>query len=76
MEAHKRSLLTITLPKSTLTTLYLDFRKIKFMDSSGIGLIMVRYKNIRLLESGLRVIGTSDSTKRTIKLSSLGLLEL
>ncbi|MDR1467365.1 MAG: anti-sigma factor antagonist [Oscillospiraceae bacterium] len=55
-------------------TLYLDFGRVSFMDSSGIGLIMGRYKNIRLLGGKLWVVGTSSSMKRIIKLSGLGAL--
>ncbi|MDR0404958.1 MAG: anti-sigma factor antagonist [Oscillospiraceae bacterium] len=60
--------------KKRPSTLYLDFGRVRFMDSSGIGLIMGRYKNIKLLGGELWVVGASDSTKRIIKLSGLGAL--
>ncbi|MDR3179073.1 MAG: anti-sigma factor antagonist [Oscillospiraceae bacterium] len=51
--------------------LCLDFSRIKFMDSSGIGLIMGRFKFIKLLGGELEVVGASNSIKKIIKLSGL-----
>ncbi|MDR0738897.1 MAG: STAS domain-containing protein [Oscillospiraceae bacterium] len=54
--------------------LCLDFSKIKFMDSSGIGLIMGRYKLIKILGGRLVIAGVSEGISRIIKLSGLGTL--
>lgn len=49
-----------------------DFSKVTFMDSSGIGVILGRYKKIRLLGSGrLAVTGVSDSINRILLMSGL-----
>lgn len=51
--------------------LNLNFSKVQFMDSSGIGLIMGRYRLMHLLNGSLRVICIPDHIKRLIKLSGL-----
>ena len=49
-----------------------DFTKVSFMDSSGIGVIMGRYKKLKLLGGGkLFVIGVSDRIDRILRLSGL-----
>ena len=48
----------------------IDFSKVGFMDSAGIGLIMGRYKKIR--ESGdISVVGVNESVKRILLISGL-----
>ena len=51
--------------------LVLDFKKVNFMDSSGIGLIMGRYKLVKTLKGNLKIINTSQRIERIIKLSGL-----
>ena len=47
-----------------------DFSQISFMDSSGIGLIMGRYKN--LLPGGkLSIAGVNDNIKRVFDISGI-----
>lgn len=58
--------------------LKLDFQNVDFMDSSGIGLIMGRYKQMQLLHGKLRVVNVPGYIARVIKLSGLdqlGVLE-
>jgi stage II sporulation protein AA (anti-sigma F factor antagonist) len=58
--------------------LNLDFSNVKFMDSSGIGLIMGRFKLVSSLGGKLRVVNVPKRLERIIKLSglaSLGILE-
>lgn len=57
--------------------LWLDFSGVSFMDSSGIGLIMGRYRNISLLGGKLKVINIPKNLQKIISLSgidSLGVL--
>jgi len=52
--------------------LILDFREITFMDSSGIGLVMGRYKKLR--EQGmaeLHITNTSPAIYKVMKLAGL-----
>ena len=58
--------------------LKLDFQHVDFMDSSGIGLIMGRYKLMQSLGGRLRVINVPNYIARVIRLSGLdqlGVLE-
>ena len=51
--------------------LNLDFSKVSFMDSSGIGLIMGRYRSVGLVGGTLRVVNVPDSINRIIELSGV-----
>lgn len=51
--------------------LNLDFSKVQFMDSSGIGLIMGRYRIMQMINGSLQVINIPEHIKRIIKLSGL-----
>ena len=57
--------------------LILDFRRVKFMDSSGIGLIMGRYRSVGLVGGALKVTNVPPRIEKIIELSgisSLGVL--
>ncbi len=54
--------------------LKLDFSGVQFMDSSGIGLIMGRFKLISSLKGTLKVINIPKNLERMIKLSGLAKL--
>lgn len=60
--------------KKRPSLLELDFGGIQFMDSSGIGLIMGRYRLMQSIGGKLKVINLSKSMERMIKLSGLGSL--
>lgn len=51
--------------------LAIDFRNISFMDSSGIGLIMGRYKLIHECGGSLEVRNPRSYIKRVLKLSGI-----
>lgn len=53
-----------------------DFSKTKFMDSSGIGMIMGRYKLINPLGGKIYLMGVHGNVERIIKISGLYKLEL
>ncbi len=59
-----------TLPR----TLILDFSRITFMDSSGIGLIMGRYKLMQSVGGALRIEHASSRLKKLMQLAGLSLL--
>lgn len=50
----------------------LDLSEVKFMDSSGIGLLIGRYNLIKLMDSKLTILNPSSTVKRVIELSSVG----
>lgn len=58
--------------------LHLDFSGVSFMDSSGIGLIMGRYRQVTLSGGTLKVINIPKNLDKIIRLSgieSLGVLK-
>lgn len=51
--------------------LILDFRRVKFMDSSGIGLIMGRYRLMQLIGGGVVLDNVPPHLERIIALSGV-----
>ena len=49
--------------------LILDFSEVHFMDSSGIGLVMGRYKKLQLTGGNLEISSASPRITRVMKLS-------
>ena len=56
--------------------LRMDLSKLTFMDSSGIGLIMGRYRLMATLEGDLRLVGISPRMERMIRLAGLDKLPI
>ena len=56
--------------------LRLDLSRLTFMDSSGIGLIMGRYRLMVSLEGVMRLTGTSPRMERMIRLAGLDKLPI
>ena len=52
-------------------TLVLDFSGVSFMDSSGVGLVMGRYKTAAALGCGVQVRGLRPRDRRIMELSGL-----
>ena len=53
------------------STLVLNFKNISFMDSSGIGLVMGRYRNISTTGGELHITGTSPQIYKVMKLAGI-----
>lgn len=51
--------------------LCLDFGGVRFMDSSGVGLVMGRYRQMKLMGGRLRVVNVPDSIYRIFAMSGL-----
>ena len=49
----------------------LDLSGVKFMDSSGIGLIIGRYNLLKLIDSTMTIINPSSNIKRVLELSNV-----
>lgn len=49
----------------------LDFSGVSFMDSSGIGLVMGRYKLAQELGATLRLCGLTSSTRRVMQVAGM-----
>ncbi len=48
-----------------------DFRHVTFMDSSGIGVVMGRYRKVTALGGRVAVFGASEAVKRIMRMSGL-----
>ena len=49
----------------------IDLSEVKFMDSSGIGLILGRYNLLKLIASKMTIINPSGSVKRLLEVSNI-----
>lgn len=54
--------------------LILDFGGVSFMDSSGIGLVMGRYKNLQKTGAKLHITGASSQIAKVMKLAGMNRL--
>ncbi len=62
--------------RGQVTTLRLDFGGVTFMDSSGIGLIMGRYRLMQGLGGKVEVIRASRRMTKLMEMAGLGLLKV
>jgi stage II sporulation protein AA (anti-sigma F factor antagonist) len=53
------------------TLLVLDFSWVSYMDSSGIGLVMGRYRNLQKTGAALHISGTSPTIYKVMKLAGI-----
>lgn len=56
---------------NNLLNMVLDLRGLNFMDSSGIGLIMGRYKNCKDIRGYVSIVSTSPYLERILRMSGL-----
>jgi len=56
--------------------LYMDFNGVSFMDSSGVGLILGRYKLMKSVNGSVKVINCPPIIDRMLKLAGLKTLNL
>ena len=55
----------------TARLLIMDFRDVTFMDSSGIGLVMGRYRQIRYNDGQLHIINPSPPIYKVMRIAGL-----
>ena len=60
-----------TLMKSGAINVAFDFSKVTFMDSSGIGVIMGRYKIVKPLGGHIIIFGMNSSVERLLEMANL-----
>ena len=53
------------------TLLILDFTGVSFMDSSGIGLVMGRYRNLSKLGASLHIVGATPNINKMLRLAGI-----
>lgn len=56
---------------NNLVNMVLDLRSLNFMDSSGIGLIMGRYKNCKDNKGHISIVSIKPSVERILRMSGL-----
>lgn len=75
IDHHTASLMREEIDKSVEemhpTMLVLDFKNVSFMDSSGIGLVMGRYKTVSANGGELAIINTSPQIGKVMKLAGM-----
>lgn len=59
------------LNRTGAVNLALDFSRVSFMDSSGIGFIMGRYKIVQAFGGKIIIYGLSDNVRRIIEMSGI-----
>lgn len=60
-----------TLDKIDKKDLVLDFIGVDFIDSSGLGVILGRYKRLSMLEGKLVILNPNPNVKRILELSGI-----
>ena len=48
-----------------------DFNKVSFMDSAGIGMVLGRYKMMKMLGGSIEIKNTNNSLKRIFEMSGI-----
>ena len=59
------------LTKQNIRQIVFDFRKTVFMDSSGIGVMMGRYRNISLLGGKVKAIHVGEQVEKILRISGI-----
>lgn len=75
IDHHSASIIRVSIDDAILARrpqrLVLDFKKVTFMDSSGIGFVMGRYKLMKAVEGRITVQNLSSSAYKVMKLAGL-----
>ncbi|MCM8711296.1 anti-sigma F factor antagonist [Clostridium sp. SYSU_GA19001] len=66
-----RSKIDDRLDRDTVNKLIMDFTNVTFMDSSGIGVVIGRYKKISLKKGEVCITNVNNSVKRVFDLSGM-----
>lgn len=66
-----RSKIDDRLDRKSLCKLILDFSGVTFMDSSGIGVVIGRYKRLSIKKGAIGIINVNKTVKRVFELSGM-----
>ncbi len=69
-----RNEIDLAIKRNTPKTLVLDFSAVSFMDSSGIGLVMGRYKVMQKVGGKVEIHSAPPHIKKVMKIAGLGAL--
>ena len=59
--------ITRYMPRKTI----FDFSRVTFMDSAGIGMLIGRYKMMKLIGGSLEIVNISETVKRILEMSGI-----
>lgn len=59
--------ITRYMPRKTI----FDFSRVTFMDSAGIGMVLGRYKMMKLIGGSLEIVNISSTVKRILEMSGI-----
>ena len=59
--------ITRYMPRKTI----FDFSRVSFMDSAGIGMLIGRYKMMKLIGGGLEIVNISSTVRRILEMSGI-----
>ena len=59
--------ITRYMPRKTI----FDFSRVTFMDSAGIGMLIGRYKMMKLIGGSLEIVNISSTVKRILEMSGI-----
>jgi len=66
-----RNIIDDRLDRSSIIKLIMDFSEVSFMDSSGIGVVIGRYKKLSSKQGSICITNVSDTVKRVFELSGM-----
>ena len=66
-----RDSIELTLQDSSIRSLHLDFSQVSFIDSSGVGMIIGRYKTMKSRGGTISASGLSPEVERLYRLAGL-----
>lgn len=69
-----KSVIDTEIGRTNAVNIIMDFRKISFMDSSGIGMIMGRYRTVQTLGGTVVLYGCNEMICRLINMAGLSRL--
>lgn len=62
------------LESASIRTLVLNFEKVSFIDSSGLGVIIGRYKKVSARQGRMYIVGASASVEKILQFSGINKL--
>ena len=60
------------LREHNIVKLIMDFKGLDFIDSSGIGFVIGRYKNIRKKDGTVEIVNSSKKVRKILDMSGIG----
>lgn len=66
-----REAIDSAIQRSAPSMLVLDFQNVSFMDSSGIGLVMGRYREMKHYKGEIHIVNTSPHIYKVMRLAGL-----